>query len=161
MDFEFSVLEFPKTRIAGITVETDLKHAQQNCQALWEKFGKRVTGELAGHKAIPEDAAKYGVYQMLTKDKFSYCAGVEINSDTSLPSDLKVITIPPGMYVTCQVSDISKLEDAYKALYEKWPSTQIDYVIDNKGLCFERYDYEWEKSDPFEIYVAVSMKEPN
>ena len=76
MDFEFAVLEFPETKIAGITVETDLKHAQQNCQALWEKFGKRVTGELAGHKAIPEDAAKYGVYQMLTKDKFSYCAEI-------------------------------------------------------------------------------------
>ena len=161
MDFEFAVLEFPETKVAGITVETDLKHAQENCKALWETFDKRVKGELAGHKAIPEDAAKYGIYQMLTKEKFSYCAAVEIDSNVSLPSDLKVITIPLGMYVTCQVSDMSKLEDAYKALYEQWPSTQIDYVIDKKGLCFERYDYEWKKGDPFEIFVAVSMKEPN
>lgn len=161
MAYQFAVLEFPKTKIAGISIETDLEHAKQNCKALWDKFDKRVTGDLAGHKAIGEEAAKYGVYQMIGKDKFSYCAGVEVESNHAIPSDLTVITIPLGMYVTCQVPNISKLEDAYKALYEQWPPTQIDYVIDETGLCFERYDYDWTKDDPLEIYVSVRMKEPN
>ena len=75
MDFEFAVLEFPETKIAGITVETDLKHAQQNCQALWEKFGKRVTGELAGHKAIPEDAAKFGHVSSIRSESHHHTTG--------------------------------------------------------------------------------------
>ena len=161
MDFKFAVLEFPETKVAGIKIESDMNNAQKDCAALWKSFDSRIHGELSRHKSLPEMPDKYGVFKIINKDRFAYWAAVNINSTDKIPSDLEILNIPLGMYVTCQVPGIAKLEEAYKALYEDWPPTQIDYAIDNKGICFERYPNSWKKDELFEIYVAVSMKEPN
>ena len=144
MDFEFAVLEFPETKVAGIKIETDMKNAQKDCAALWESFGPRVYGELSVNNSIPERPSTYGVCKMIDNDRFAYWAAVEIDSTDKIPSDLEIISIPLAMYATCQVPGIKKLGEAYKAIYEEWPPTQIDYAIDGMG-----------------IYVPVTMKEPN
>ena len=56
MDFEFAVLEFPETKVAGIKIETDMKNAQKDCAALWESFGPRVYGELSVEQFHPGKA---------------------------------------------------------------------------------------------------------
>ena len=161
MDFEFAVLEFSETKVAGIKIETDMKNAQKDCAALWESFGPRVYGELSVNNSIPERPSTYGVCKMIDNDRFAYWAAVEIDSTDKIPSDLEIISIPLAMYATCQVPGIKKLGEAYKAIYEEWPPTQIDYAIDGKGISFEHYPYLWKEGDLFEIYVPVTMKEPN
>ncbi len=161
MDFEFAVLEFPETKIAGQKIETDMKNVKKDSAELWKSFHPRVYGELSVHQSIPEMPATYGVCKMTGDDKLTYWAAVDIDSTDKLPSDLEVLTIPMAMYVTCQVPGIGKLEKAYKAIYEQWPPTQIDYALDNDGISFERYPYQWKKDELFEVYVPVTIKEPN
>ena len=158
MDFEFAVLEFPETKVAGIKTGTNLQNMQKDCAALWESFGPRVYGELAMHQSIPEMPATYGIWKMIDKDRFEYWAAIEIDSEDKLPADLEILTLPLSMYVTCQVPGISKLGDAYREAYEQWPGSQTDYVLDKEGIGFEHYPYRWQKEDEFEIYVPVKMK---
>lgn len=159
MNYEYAVLEFPEQKVAGIKIETDMKNAQKDCSELWKSFGPRVYGELSVNQSIPEMPATFGVCKMIDNDRFTYWAAVEIDSEDKIPADLEVLTIPTQMYVTCQVPGIEKLGDAYMELYEEWPGSQMDYVMDTDGISFERYPYRWQEEDEFEIYAPVKMKQ--
>lgn len=158
MDYTFTVAELPEKMIAGISVETDMQHAQQDCQALWQSFGPRICTELSKHIAIPANADSFGISQMLDSERFRYWAAIEISSAEQLPADLQTMIIPAGLYVTCQVPGLEQLCEAYTAMYEKWPQSQNTYAMNMQGICIERYKNNWQIQDPLEIYGSVVKK---
>lgn len=158
MSYTFSVVELPAKQVAGITVQTDMQHAEQDCPVIWQTFGPRICAELSGHIAVSDNADTFGICQMIDESRFIYWAAIEVNSTENLPADMKTMTVPAGFYVTCTAPNLEKLGEAFTALYMQWPQTQNDYAIDMQGVCFELYKGQWQMNDPIQVYAAVTKK---
>lgn len=158
MKYTYSIVEIPAKQVAGITVETDMQRAEQDCPALWQTFGPRICAELSGRVSRPENADTFGVSCMLDENRFVYWTAIEVNSTENLPTDMKTMTIPAGLYVKCTAPSLEKLGEAFTEMYMQWPHSQNDYVLDMQGVCFELYKGQWEMNDPIEIYATVIKK---
>lgn len=162
MNKAYTVVEFPEKRIAGLHVQTDMQNAAKDCPALWQAFGPRICTELANCASISKEGHTYGVSIMTDPERFTYWAAIEIGTDDAsgkaLPKDIQTMTIPAGLYVKCQVENLSQLGEAFTALYMQWPQTQNEYALNMQGLCFELYPMNWQLTDPLEIYASVIKK---
>ncbi|MFT3963641.1 GyrI-like domain-containing protein [Propionivibrio sp.] len=152
---EFTVVEFPETRLAGVTIETDMERAESDCTAVWQAFWPRIAAELVPRAVIPENVHAFGVSRMIDEQRFFYSAMLQVESIRDLPGDMREMRIPGGLYVRCAVPSLARLAEAYTALYEQWPSAQGEYELDYQGVCFERYPPDFTHEKPFEILAAV------
>lgn len=155
MDFQFTVVELPAIKIAGITVATDMANAAKDCPALWENFGPRICGELSSCADIAKTGESYGISKMIDENRFIYWAAVPVNTIDSLPADFDSMTIAAGYYVKGIAPNLEQLGQAFTAMYMQWPATQQEYQLDMQGICFELYRGDWQPSDPIEIYASL------
>ena len=155
---EFTVVEFPETRLAGVTIETDMQRAESDCPAIWQAFWPRITAELASRAVIPENAHAFGVSRMIDEQRFFYSAMLQVESTRELPDDMRETRIPGGLYVRCAVPSLARIAEAHTAMYEQWPSTQGEYEPDYQSVCFERYPPDFTHEQPFELFAAVKRQ---
>ena len=156
MAYEFTVVDYPKTLVAGLSIQTNLNKASMDCPALWQKFGPQIHSKLSQHVCMAStDTPAYGISKMIDNEFFDYWAAVPVKQEHELPKEFKTMTIPAGKYVKTTVPSLAKLSEAFMAMYTQWPQQQDQYQLDPAGLCFETYDVCWKPEDSLEIYCKV------
>ncbi|MDY0203505.1 MAG: GyrI-like domain-containing protein [Desulfovibrio desulfuricans] len=145
-EFKATVVNFPATRLTGMKVRTSLAHAQQDCPAVWQRFGPRMPGI--------EGRQSFGVSIMLSAEEIEYWAAVEADG-RELPADMGHVDVPAGTYVACRVPDLESIGIAYMFIFEKWLGSQETYAYNEQVPCFELYPPAWCPDVPFEIYVPL------
>lgn len=98
MNSTFKLVERAAIQIAGLTVQTDMVHAAQDCPALWQRYGLRLEA-LVACKNKPVLHESYGVSVMQNEKQFVYWAADEYTSLDALPDDFQAMTLPGGVYV--------------------------------------------------------------
>jgi len=145
--FPVKVEAYPQTKLAGISVRTDMQKASADCMALWQKFMPML-------KEMPK--VSYGISVAVAPDKgiFDYWAaapGVAQNG-------MREITIAPSTYAKCTVPALKDLQAAYKYMYTEWPQTVKEWQLDYSVPCFEFYDERFGKTGEFDLYIPVKAK---
>lgn len=157
MKFTYTVKEFSEKQLAGISVQTDMSKAMQDCPTLWQTFGQRLTSLAQQGITMPVPGG-YGVSVMLDENRFTYWAAVECGAADALSKELQAFVLPGGAYVHCKINSLAEMGDAYHEMYMTWPQLQSQYEIDMTRPCFEFYDINWEVDGSLELYAPVKLR---
>ena len=109
-------------------------NAQVQIPALWQRFAPSI-GKIPGQVGY----VAYGVCHDMTKEGFSYLAGVEIPADSPIPEGFASLSLPAQRYaVFTHDGHVSKLKDLGDAIWSQWLPGTGEQVTDNP-VMFERY----------------------
>ena len=148
--FDVTVVDYPRKRLAGLKVRTSMKKAHIDCPAIWQTFGPRI-GELS-----PEGCpGSYGVSVMVNAEDFDYWATIELDPAKAASAGLETIETPAGPYAKVAVPHLEKMGEAYMFIYEDWLKSQTAYAYKADGPCFELYPPDWKPEAAFEIFMPL------
>lgn len=153
--YQIAIIECPAKHLSGMKVRTTMHKAKQDCTTLWQNFASRIGELLTDHSNWPPC---YGVSVMLNAEDFDYWAVVETPASISVPAGMSNISLQPGQYAKCTVSELEKIDEGYTYLYEVWPNSQSEYTYDEQASCFELYPANWHPAQPFDIYMPLKKK---
>ncbi len=154
-DFKVTVVDHPAKRLIGMKVRTSMRKAQEDCPALWQAFGPRISEFLP---AGGDCKGSYGLSVMITAEDFHYWAAVEAGPVTEVPPGMEAIDIPAGQYATCAVPGLDKLTGAYMFIYGTWLNGQSGYALNEQAPCFEQYPPDWQLTDGFALFMPVKKR---
>jgi len=124
--------------------------------SLWERFVPYL-GKIAGQVG----GVTYGVC-FPSSDGFDYLSGVEVHSDSGLPEDFSVVTMPVQRYaVFAHRGHVSKLHETCDAIEREWlPKSQYAFAHGMPGApgFFERYGKDFDPhtgSGDVEVWVPI------
>lgn len=137
--------------VAGLS-EHYTEQTRKNIPALWEKFVP-VAMKLPNRV---EEHTSYGVsYNASEGCNFDYLAGVEVQSESDLPTGWKSLRIPASRYaVFTHSGHVSQLPQTIDTIWTKWAP---DYGLKlAKTLCVECYTKEFNgQTGGMEIWVPL------
>lgn len=154
--FAVSVLPFPKVRLFGIRVKTDLDKAPVDCPALWRAFTPRMP-ELSGKPAHLYQGPSYGV-SIITDKKgaaFTYWAAMEARPQSAPPQGMGEVVLHGGLYACCRIPAAGMLQEAYDYMYDEWPRSAEGFPVLVDQPCFEYYSSRFCQSGTHEVYVPI------
>lgn len=156
--FAVVVLRYPKVRLVGVRISTNLQQAPIDCPKLWNNVFTPRMPELSGKAAHCYQGPSYGV-SVFTDHQgliFDYWAAMEAPEMGTLPAGMSEVTLPGGLYACCRIPAAGMLCEAYDYMYDEWPNTPEGFAVLLDRPCFERYDSRFYQSGTHDIYVPVA-----
>jgi Uncharacterized protein conserved in bacteria len=153
--WQVTVVEVAKVRLAGVRVHTTMDKAMQDCPKLWEETFMPLMPKITGTAQDAFQGTTYGVSVMTGEHTFDYWAAAPLPEDAPAPDGMLTMTLSGGVYACCTVNAMEQLGDAYTMLYLTWPQEQNEYVPDMQAPCFERYGRDYLESGRFEIFMPL------
>lgn len=154
MTYTFQFVQRPAIQVAGLTVQTDMANAIQDCRLLWQRYFSCLD-ELGIQQSKLAAHDSYGVSVMKNEKQFVYWAANEYFHQDALPVEFQVMTLPAGMYVCCEVPNLTEISSAFGAMCSQ---AQEQYAVDMQAPCFELYSPKWAPQDPITLYALITSK---
>jgi AraC family transcriptional regulator len=146
-----------------VGLQQDMTYAAYNPTLLWQRFMPR-------RKEIPntvgEDLYSIQVFsatfweQFDTNTLFDKWVGIEVPDGDTVPADMKLLTIPAGLYAVFTFVGNEQMAPAFfEQIFSKWLPESI-YELDNRPH-FEILGSKYERHDPASeetIWIPVKLK---
>ncbi len=132
-------------------------NANDEIPQLWESYGTRM--DEFSDLAVSDETFGVCYEQDYENGTFDYVAGVEVDSNTDVPSDLETVELPEQEYAVFTTS-LNTLDERIDEIYEEWlPASEYRRA---QGPEFERYSEVFDPDDPdsvFAYFVPVESGE--
>lgn len=118
--------------------------------AMWGAFNERDQ-----EISTPYNDASYGIcYDMDATGKFSYIAGLKVDTLENLPNGMKLKAVTGGKFAVFTFKDdISKIGQFWGQIYSEFlPSLGLE---SDDRMSFEYYDERYCKTGECDIYIPV------
>lgn len=150
-----TIHQLPRTSLMGVMIRTNMEKTVQDCPRLWQNFMKEF--QSSGMPMTLEFAA-FGVSANYDCSNGSFDYWVAVPACSGAPESWKQVIVPGGAYGMLTVPTVQHLRDAYDIFYTQWLGAQSEYVLDDSGMSFEKYDDRYNKTGELELYVPVRKK---
>ncbi|MBF4695721.1 GyrI-like domain-containing protein [Fusibacter ferrireducens] len=144
----YQMVSFESKKIVGMAYTG--KNQNSVLVDLWKVFMKR-------YQEVEHTASEvmYGIsYDYSGDGKFSYLAGVEVDTVTQLPNGMILKEIPGRKYAVFTFRDqLSKMPAFFDQIYNVYlPENNLTADLD---ISFEYYDERFSKTGECDIYIPV------
>jgi predicted transcriptional regulator YdeE len=155
MTLNVTIKEFPSRHLVGMYIRTSMQKAGTDCPALWQAFGPRIAN-FPNSGSIKET---YGLGQMIGDDgTFDYWAVAEFPADAPIPTEMKAVELPAGLYACTFAPNLEQMESVFQEMFTDWQQQQSEYIFNMQVPVVEVYKEGWQLSDPFELWFPIIKK---